>query len=113
MLQVRELLGRPYQMIECILLPETSFSLQPEIDLRTHVAFPREALLQHRMLVGKRGQDMYMIWHHDKIGQVVTVAVEVMEAFRDDPGQLGSLQDAFSMTCIEMNVPALGEETLE
>src|SRR4051812_36288051 len=56
---------------------------------------------------------MHVIRHDDEVGHVVTLAIEVEQAVRDDPGQRRLPESAGTVAIVEMAMPALGKGTRE
>ncbi len=111
--QIFELLDRPNQVIESVLLPESVLAADPAIDSRRGKMLPRFALCKHCGFVWKGRQQMYVIWHHDEIGQVVPFPVKVPQARRDFLRIFWTTQDAGALAVVKMTVPAIRNEMLE
>ncbi|MDA1014970.1 MAG: hypothetical protein O3A00_11040 [Planctomycetota bacterium] len=102
-----ELIVTSDEMIESVLLPESTLALQLAVNLGRGEVLPRFALSQHRVIVRERGQDMHVVWHDYEISQLVTVSVEVTQTARHNIGWLDPTKDALSVALIERIVPAI------
>ena len=67
-------------MVEAVLLPEAASGLGLSVDLRRLPMLPAFALLEHRLDIAKRRQQVDVIGHHDEVGQLVAVAVKLPQA---------------------------------
>ena len=56
---------------------------------------------------------MDVVWHHDKVSEFITIAVEMTQALADDFGIRAISQYTGSVTGIEFVVPALREVLIE
>ena len=103
-----ELFFTPYEMIKLIRLPELSGKLarrrsdgctvhlplrrqatsQDPANLRRGEMFPRRALFKHRLLTSKRGEQVDMIWHDDRIREDRSIAFEMQETVQNDLREL-------------------------
>ena len=111
--EIVELRTTPHQMVERVLLPEPAASIQPTVDLRRGVVFPRFALRQHGLLVGECGQKMHVIRHDDEVEQHVPLLIEMVKALRDNPGQVRVPEDTVAVSGIERVVPAIPKQVKE
>lgn len=111
--QIVELFGGADEMIEVVLLPEAPPAIQTTVDLNGSKVLPRLALRKHRRLRRKGGEQMDVIRHHDEIGEVVAIAVKMLETVGDDLRQFRPPQHAGAVTFIQMSIPAFGDELLE
>src|SRR5438128_1423475 len=78
--QVLELLVRPRQMVETLLLPEPPRSAEQGVNASRREVLPRLALLPHSVVARECGEQMHVVRHDYEIEQHVTVAVEMAEA---------------------------------
>ena len=68
------------QVVERFMLPELAGAARQLVDPPAGESLPPGALLEHRLLIWKRRQHVHVIRHHDEIGQLVTVAIELLQA---------------------------------
>ncbi len=100
-------------MVKTVLLPEPTFCLEFSIDVKGREVFPRITLSQHFRFIQKRDQHVNMIRHDNKVEKLVSIIVNMLQTFPDDPGHLGASQDACSVTCIKLVMPAFREVVVE
>ncbi len=105
--QISELLGRSHKMIKTILLPKATAPSQDAIDLRCREVLPRIALVEHCGFIRKCREHMNVIRHHDKFGELVSIAIEMAQALCHFFGKFRSTKHALTMTSIELIIPTI------
>ncbi len=76
-------------MVEAILLPKAVLQSKATIDFPCSEVFPRFALRQHTIFINECCQQMNVIWHHNEIGQQVSLFVKLLKAGSNDLGKFG------------------------
>src|SRR5262249_46651346 len=107
--QIPKLLLASNEMIKSILLPKAAPLVQATIDLRRRKVLPRLTLRQHRLLIGKRREQMDVIGHYDEVKHDIAHAGEMAKAVGNNAGKVGTAQDACSSACVERVLPAIPE----
>jgi len=107
--QASKLAFMPQEVIKGILLPKAACCAESGIDPASGEMLPRVALLDHGCFVGENGQNMNVIRHDDEVEHLVSLAIEVQQAVRDDVRDLWPTEHTSTMTCVEGFMPSRGE----
>lgn len=75
--QMFKLLGGAHQVIETFFLPEPPLSTKQSINYTCCKPFPRFALTCHFIFASQANKQVYVVWHDNKIAQLVSSAVKV------------------------------------
>jgi hypothetical protein len=99
----------PHKVIESILLPKPALSAETTINLPSSEVLPRIALFDHRCLIGERGEQMDVIRHDDEVEHLVTITIEVQQAFGDNVCDPALRENTRAMPRIQRLMPSRGE----
>ena len=80
--------GLPQRLVEAVLLPKAIVGIDLSIDLSCLPMLPILSLSQHVFVGLECGQQMHVIGHHDEVREFVSLAIKLLQAVRDDLGQL-------------------------
>lgn len=83
------------------------------MDSVCRVVLPGIALFQHPSFIDKRSQEMDVIRHDHEIVDVVSLAVKMKEAVRNDIRQRRLAQNTGAVAIVQMPVPAPGKRPRE
>lgn len=97
------------KVVEAVLLPESSTSSQFAIDLHGRKVLPGFTLLEQRILRRKRREQVDVIRHYNKVGNLIAITIEVQQTLGNYFADCPFAQCAPTMASIEIVVPAIGQ----
>jgi hypothetical protein len=89
-----------HEVVELILLPESSASPELLVQFRRRVVLPRVALREQRFLGRKCDKHVNVIGHNDEIGDDISLFVEMQQALSDDGTEPRLSEYALTMTLV-------------
>jgi hypothetical protein len=97
-----ELLCATDQMVKTFFLPEPASLFQVQIDFAGSKPFPRSTQIFNFRIAEQTDHQMDMIWHHDKVTQMVPLAIKVEQAIGDNLAEFGVPEDAGTPSLIKV-----------
>ena len=89
------------EVVEGVLLPETTRGAETAVQVGGGEAFPGFALAQHGVTIWKADEHVKVIGHDDEAVHLVAIAVEVEQAVMHDLGTFWRTQGAGAVAFIE------------